>query len=275
MVARCSASCRSRRARARRVEAGLGQVALDLDDRDLIERSGACSWPGRRPRCRWRWILLSIMSSVALPPPSPPIASTAASSAISSAARLRKRLGARIASLVARLLVNLRRSAPPRRRCPSARSSPSLLAVLARRRPESRAAESVKRSLKFLLALRQPVAALVKHMLNESARLDLAFQALADPTRRGMLARLSRGPASVSELARPLTISLPAVLQHLQTLEASGLVRSEKKGRVRTCRIEPKALGARRELDRRAARALGGPARPARRLSRRHASQGE
>jgi DNA-binding transcriptional ArsR family regulator len=81
-------------------------------------------------------------------------------------------------------------------------------------------------------------------MLNESARLDLAFQALADPTRRGMLARLSRGPASVSELARPLTISLPAVLQHVHALEASGLVRSEKKGRVRTCRIEPKALSA-------------------------------
>jgi DNA-binding transcriptional ArsR family regulator len=79
-------------------------------------------------------------------------------------------------------------------------------------------------------------------MLNESARLNLAFQALADPTRRGMLARLSRGPASVSELARPLSISLPAVLQHVQALEASGLVRSEKKGRVRTCRIEPKAL---------------------------------
>jgi DNA-binding transcriptional ArsR family regulator len=80
-------------------------------------------------------------------------------------------------------------------------------------------------------------------MLNESARLNLAFQALADPTRRRIVARLSRGPASVSELARPLPISLPAVLQHLQTLEASGLVRSEKKGRVRTCRIEPKALG--------------------------------
>ena len=79
-------------------------------------------------------------------------------------------------------------------------------------------------------------------MLNESAQLNLAFQALADPTRRGMLARLSRGPASVSELAQPLPISLPAVLQHLQTLEASGLVRSEKKGRVRTCRIEPQAL---------------------------------
>jgi DNA-binding transcriptional ArsR family regulator len=79
-------------------------------------------------------------------------------------------------------------------------------------------------------------------MLNESTRLDLAFQALADPTRRGMLARLSRAPASVSDLARPFAISLPAVMQHLQVLEASGLVRSEKKGRVRTCRIEPKAL---------------------------------
>lgn len=80
-------------------------------------------------------------------------------------------------------------------------------------------------------------------MLNESARLDLAFQALADPTRRGMLARLSRTPASVSDLARPLRMSLPAVMQHLQMLEASGLVRSEKKGRVRTVRLEPKALG--------------------------------
>lgn len=59
-----------------------------------------------------------------------------------------------------------------------------------------------------------------------------------------MIARLSRAPASVSELARPLRMSLPAVMQHLQMLEASGLVRSEKKGRVRTCRIEPGALAA-------------------------------
>ena len=57
-----------------------------------------------------------------------------------------------------------------------------------------------------------------------------------------MVDRLSRGPASVSELAEPLSMSLPAVLQHLQVLEQSGLVRSEKVGRVRTCRIEPKAL---------------------------------
>ena len=68
------------------------------------------------------------------------------------------------------------------------------------------------------------------------------FHALSDPSRRVMVERLSRGPASVSELARPLAMSLPAVVQHLQVLEASGLVRSEKVGRVRTCRIEPRAL---------------------------------
>lgn len=72
--------------------------------------------------------------------------------------------------------------------------------------------------------------------------LDLAFQALADPSRRAMVDRLTQGPASVSELAKPLAMSLPAVMQHLQVLEASGLVVSEKIGRVRTCRIEPKAL---------------------------------
>ena len=84
---------------------------------------------------------------------------------------------------------------------------------------------------------------ILKQMLNQSApSLDLLFQALADPSRRVMVERLSRGPASVSELARPLAMSLPAVIQHLQVLEASGLVRSEKAGRVRTCRIEPAAL---------------------------------
>jgi DNA-binding transcriptional ArsR family regulator len=79
-------------------------------------------------------------------------------------------------------------------------------------------------------------------MLNQGADLDLLFQALADRTRRGMVERLSHGPASVSELARPIAMSLPGVLQHLQLLEASGLVRSEKAGRVRTCRIEPAVL---------------------------------
>jgi DNA-binding transcriptional ArsR family regulator len=80
-------------------------------------------------------------------------------------------------------------------------------------------------------------------MLNyQPPPLDLVFQALADPTRRGMIARLSRGPASVSELAAPFDMSLPAVVQHLQVLESSGLVKSQKVGRVRTCRIEPKAM---------------------------------
>jgi DNA-binding transcriptional ArsR family regulator len=80
-------------------------------------------------------------------------------------------------------------------------------------------------------------------VLKQRVPLDLTFQALADPTRRDMVERLSRGPASVSELAEPLTMSLPAVVQHLQVLEAGGLVRSEKVGRVRTCHIEPDALG--------------------------------
>jgi DNA-binding transcriptional ArsR family regulator len=72
--------------------------------------------------------------------------------------------------------------------------------------------------------------------------IDRVFHALADPSRRIIVERLSRGPASVSELARPLSMSLPAVVQHLQLLEASGLVRTEKVGRVRTCQIEPAAL---------------------------------
>ena len=72
--------------------------------------------------------------------------------------------------------------------------------------------------------------------------LDLMFQALADPARRGMVERLTRGPASVSELAAPYAMSLSAVVQHLQVLEASGLVASQKVGRVRTCQIRPGAL---------------------------------
>jgi len=76
----------------------------------------------------------------------------------------------------------------------------------------------------------------------QAASLDRTFHALSDPTRRAMVQRLARGPASVSELARPLSISLPAVMQHLQVLEASGIVKSEKVGRVRTCSVEPKVL---------------------------------
>ena len=90
-------------------------------------------------------------------------------------------------------------------------------------------------------------------MLNRHIDLDRMFQALADPARRAMVERLSRGPAPVMELARPLPMSLPATMQHLGVLEAAGLVRSEKIGRVRTCAIEPLAfrqieqwIGARR-----------------------------
>jgi DNA-binding transcriptional ArsR family regulator len=79
-------------------------------------------------------------------------------------------------------------------------------------------------------------------MLAEQGQLDLRFHALADPTRRAIVGRLSRGPASVSELAAPIAMSLPAVLQHLDVLHTSGLVRSEKIGRVRTCRLEPAGL---------------------------------
>ncbi len=78
-------------------------------------------------------------------------------------------------------------------------------------------------------------------MLNESS-LDQAFQALSDPTRRTMLLRLARGPASVSELAAPLAMSLPAVLQHLKALEESGLVSTQKTGRVRTARLKGEAI---------------------------------
>ncbi|MDX6442416.1 MAG: hypothetical protein QOE43_2145 [Gaiellaceae bacterium] len=84
-------------------------------------------------------------------------------------------------------------------------------------------------------------------MLNNTATLDTAsldpvFHALADPTRRALVERLTLGPASVSELARPVAMSLPGVMQHLAVLEASGLVRSEKTGRVRMCRLEPDAM---------------------------------
>jgi DNA-binding transcriptional ArsR family regulator len=79
-------------------------------------------------------------------------------------------------------------------------------------------------------------------VLNHSAQLDRAFQALADPTRRAIVERLTSEPMSVGELKRPLSISLPAVMQHLAVLEASGLVQSQKAGRVRMCRVNPEAL---------------------------------
>jgi DNA-binding transcriptional ArsR family regulator len=79
-------------------------------------------------------------------------------------------------------------------------------------------------------------------MPSETAVLDQAFHALADPNRRSIVARLSQGTASVSELAAPLSISLPAVAQHLDVLQKSGLVSSAKVGRVRTCRLEAEPM---------------------------------
>jgi DNA-binding transcriptional ArsR family regulator len=81
-------------------------------------------------------------------------------------------------------------------------------------------------------------------MLNYAPDLDRVFQALADSGRRLMVERLSPGPASVSELGKPLDMSLAAVLQHVQVLEACGLIQSSKLGRTRTCSINPAALRA-------------------------------
>jgi DNA-binding transcriptional ArsR family regulator len=81
-------------------------------------------------------------------------------------------------------------------------------------------------------------------VLNETIDLDRTFQALADKSRRAMVERLTSGPASVSELAQPLAMTLAAVVQHVQVLEACGVVKTEKVGRVRICRIEPAAMTA-------------------------------
>ena len=83
---------------------------------------------------------------------------------------------------------------------------------------------------------------ILKYVLNQSPSLDQMFHALSDGTRRGMLERLGRGPASVSELAGPLAMSLPAVVQHLAVLEQAGLISTRKVGRVRTCQLEAQAL---------------------------------
>ena len=79
-------------------------------------------------------------------------------------------------------------------------------------------------------------------MLNQRPPVDDVFRALGDPTRRGMVERLGGGPATVSQLAKPLEITLSAVVQQLAVLEAAGLVSSEKVGRTRTCRLEPARL---------------------------------
>ena len=79
-------------------------------------------------------------------------------------------------------------------------------------------------------------------MSSQKAKIHRVFHALGDPTRRTIVEKLSEGPISVSQLAIPLAVTLAAVVQHLQVLEESGLVRTEKVGRVRTCRIEPSGL---------------------------------
>lgn len=81
-------------------------------------------------------------------------------------------------------------------------------------------------------------------MENYSADLDKAFHALADPTRRSVIQRLIRGPATVSELSAPFAIGLPTFMKHIKVLESTGLISSSKQGRTRTCRIEASQLAA-------------------------------
>jgi DNA-binding transcriptional ArsR family regulator len=79
-------------------------------------------------------------------------------------------------------------------------------------------------------------------MPRNSPTVDLAFRALGDATRRAVIEHLSEGPATVSELAAEHDMALPSFVQHLEILEASGLITSSKKGRVRTCKISTNAL---------------------------------
>ncbi|MFG6487542.1 ArsR/SmtB family transcription factor [Roseateles sp. BYS78W] len=81
-------------------------------------------------------------------------------------------------------------------------------------------------------------------MDNYSASLDSIFRALADPTRRAIVERLGRGPATVTELAQPFAMALPSLMKHVGVLEETGLIRSEKAGRVRTCVLQRQRLGA-------------------------------
>lgn len=85
---------------------------------------------------------------------------------------------------------------------------------------------------------------MIKYSDADGGRLDAAFHALSDPRRRAIVTRLCEGPASVSALAAPLGVSLPAVVQHLAVLEGAGLITTAKSGRVRTCTLAPDALRA-------------------------------
>lgn len=88
------------------------------------------------------------------------------------------------------------------------------------------------------------ILSLMDHYSVATPPLDSVFQALADPTRRAVLARLGEGPASVGELARPFAMALPSFMKHIHLLEESGWIRTRKAGRVRTCALEPAALAA-------------------------------
>lgn len=83
---------------------------------------------------------------------------------------------------------------------------------------------------------------ILSQMANQSAQLTDVFYALADPTRRAIVGVLGRGPATVSALAAPFEMALPSFMKHLSVLERSGVIRSSKLGRVRTCELRPKAL---------------------------------
>jgi DNA-binding transcriptional ArsR family regulator len=83
---------------------------------------------------------------------------------------------------------------------------------------------------------------LVSHMTNKHEALDRAFGALSDPTRRAMVMRLTSGPASVGELSEPFAMAMPTLLQHVRVLEKSGLIETEKIGRVRTCSLQAEVL---------------------------------
>jgi len=85
---------------------------------------------------------------------------------------------------------------------------------------------------------------MVLHMENHQASLDAAFHALADPTRRAVVSRLTKGPAPVKELAAPFDMGLPSFMKHLRVLESDGLISTEKVGRVRTCRVNAERLRA-------------------------------
>jgi DNA-binding transcriptional ArsR family regulator len=96
--------------------------------------------------------------------------------------------------------------------------------------------------IRKLLLTDARLASIVSYMANHSPHLDNVFSALADPTRRAIIARLSQGEASVGELARPFDMALPSLMKHIRVLETGGLVESEKHGRIRTCRLMPGSM---------------------------------